>query len=48
MAEAGREEKRLGEERGSYHKGVPAITVVVDGGGAREATNIPTMPTLGS
>ena len=32
MAEAGREEKKLAEERGSYHQGVPAITVIVDGG----------------
>ena len=32
MLEAGREEKWLAEERGSYHEGVPAITVVVDGG----------------
>ena len=27
MMEAGREEKRLAEERGEYHEGVPAITV---------------------
>ena len=32
MLEAGREEKRLVEERGDFHHGVPAITVVVDGG----------------
>ena len=32
MLEAGREEKRLAEERGDYHQEVPAITVVVDGG----------------
>ena len=32
MVEAGKEEKRLAEERGDYHEGVPAITVVVDGG----------------
>ena len=32
MAAAGKEEKRLAEERGSYHDGVPAITVIVDGG----------------
>ena len=31
MAEAGKEEKRLAE-RGSYHEGVPAITVILDGG----------------
>lgn len=32
MAEAGREEKRLAEQRNEYHEGVPAITVIVDGG----------------
>ena len=31
MREAGREEKRLAEERGSFHEGIPAITVIVDG-----------------
>ncbi len=30
MAEAGREERQLAIERGEYHEGVPAITVVVD------------------
>jgi len=30
MVEAGKEEKRLAEDRGDYHKGVPAIIVVVD------------------
>jgi len=32
MIEAGKEEKHLIEERGSYHDGVPAICVVVDEG----------------
>ena len=32
MAEAGREEKQLAIARGEYHDGVPAITVIVDGG----------------
>ena len=32
MIEAGREEKRLAEENRGYHQGVPAITVIVDGG----------------
>ena len=32
MLEAGREEKRLAEERGDYHDDVPAITVIIDGG----------------
>ena len=30
--EAGKEEKRLAIDRGDYHHGVPAITVIVDGG----------------
>lgn len=37
MAEAGREEKRLAEERGDYHEGVPAITVIVDGGWSKRS-----------
>ena len=37
MAEAGAEEKRLAEERGSFHEGVPAITVVVDGGWSKQS-----------
>ena len=32
MIDAGKEEKRLAEVRGSYHDGVPAITDIVDGG----------------
>ena len=32
MVDAGKEEKKLAEERGEYHQGVPAITVIVDGG----------------
>ena len=32
MAEAGQQEKRIAEEKGSFHEGVPAITVIVDGG----------------
>ena len=32
MKEAGKEEKRLAEERGSFHDGVPAISIIVDGG----------------
>ena len=31
MLEAGREKKRLAEERNNFHQGVPAITVIVDG-----------------
>ena len=37
MIEAGREEKRLAEERGDYHEGVPAITVIVDGGWSKRS-----------
>ena len=37
MAEAGKEEKRLAEERNQYHEGVPAITVVVDGGWSKRS-----------
>ncbi len=37
MAEAGKEEKRLAEERGDYHQGVPAITVIVDGGWSKRS-----------
>ena len=33
----GAEEKRLAEERGSFHEGVPAITVVVDGGWSKQS-----------
>lgn len=43
MAKAGREEKRLAEKKGSYHEGVPAITVIVDGG---VLTSIHTMQNL--
>ena len=31
MLEAGREEKRLAEQAGSFYEGVPAITMIVDG-----------------
>ena len=37
MVEAGREEKRLAEERGDYHEGVPAVTVIVDGGWSKRS-----------
>ena len=37
MAEAGREEKRLAELRNEYHEGIPAITVIVDGGWSKRA-----------
>ena len=37
MADAGREERQLAMERGDYHQGVPAITVVVDGGWSKRS-----------
>ena len=37
MLETGKEEKRLAEERGDYHEGVPAITVIVDGGWSKRS-----------
>ena len=37
MLEAGKEEKRLAEEKGDYHQGVPAITVIVDGGWSKRS-----------
>ena len=37
MLEAVREEKKLAEERGDYHQGVPAITIVVDGGWSKRS-----------
>ena len=37
MVEAGKEEKRLAQESGSYHEGVPAITVIVDGGWSKRS-----------
>ncbi len=37
MVEAGKAEKQLAEERGSYHEGVPAITVTLDGGWSKRS-----------
>ena len=37
MLEAGKEDKRLAEERGDYHEGVPTITVIVDGGWSKRS-----------
>ena len=37
MAEGRREEKRLAEERESYHQGVPAITVILNGGWSKSS-----------
>ncbi len=37
MDEAGREERWLAETRNEYHEGVPAITVIVDGGWSKRS-----------
>ena len=37
MITAGKEEKKLAEERNDYHQGVPAITVYVDGGWSKRS-----------
>ncbi len=37
MVEAGKEEKRLAEMRHDHHNGVPAITVIVDGGWSKRS-----------
>lgn len=37
MLAAGREEKQLAEERGDLHEGIPAITVVLDGGWSKRS-----------
>ena len=37
MAKAGKEEKKLAEESGDFHQGVPAITVIVDGGWSKRS-----------
>ena len=39
--EAAKEEKCLAEERGDYHQGVPAITVIVDGGWSKRSHSHP-------
>ena len=37
MVEAGKEEKRLAEERSDFHEGIPAITVIADGGWSKRS-----------
>ena len=37
LIEAGKLEKKLAEERGDYHQGIPAITVIVDGGWSKRS-----------
>ena len=37
MIEAGREEKRLAQKCGNFHQGVPAITVILDGGWSKRS-----------
>ena len=36
-AEAGKDEKQLSEERVEYYQGVPAITIIVDGGWSKRS-----------
>ena len=37
MMKAGQEEKKLAINKGSYHEGIPAITVIVDGGWSKRS-----------
>ncbi len=37
MIKAGKEEKCLAMDRGTYHEGIPAITVIVDGGWSKRS-----------
>ena len=37
MSKAGEEERRLAIERNDYHQGVPAITVICDGGWSKRS-----------
>ena len=37
MAEAGQEEKKIAKENGRFHEGVPAVTVIVDGGWSKHS-----------
>ena len=43
MKEAREEDKRMAEERGSFHDGFPVISVIA---GVNVSTSIPIMPTL--
>ena len=37
MAEAGQEGKKIAKENGRFHEGVPAVTVIVDGGWSKRS-----------
>ena len=37
MKKAGEEERQLAVQRGDFHQGVPAITVIVDGGWSKRS-----------
>ena len=37
MTEAGQEEKKIAEENGRFHEGVPAVTIIVDGGWSKRS-----------
>ncbi|KAJ8321844.1 hypothetical protein KUTeg_000315 [Tegillarca granosa] len=43
LLKAGAEERKIAMEKGQFHEGVPCITVICDGGGVKEHTNIHTM-----
>ena len=47
MLEAGKEERKNAESSGDYFEGVPAITVIADGGGPKDHINIVITPSLG-
>ena len=46
MTLAGKEEKEIAIANNSYHQGVPAVTVIVDGGWSKRTHNIHIMPSL--
>ena len=46
MKQAGAEEEQIAIEQGRNHHGVPAVTVIVDGGCLKEATNTVTTSNL--
>ena len=43
MLQAGLEEKQIAIQNNKFHQGVPAVTVIVDGGGPKEHMNTNTM-----
>ena len=47
MLDAGKEERKYAESSGEYFQGVPAITVIADGGGQKYHTSTVIMQSLG-